>query len=180
MRFKRVKMKEFTKHFNINKTNRVVGFTPDFVGSSKSKTVKAKNFLLEFISCNFNTISDSVSDSCKNDLYDSINSPRIVYSAGFDTCTSHLKEYFKDNTTEKFISRDYIIKIISYSNFKWFVAPKCSFERGIEIFDYIRINPKSYPGHYSEKIFGRTKDLGDSLSRNVAYKLWQKICKKTP
>jgi len=65
MRFKRVKMKEFTKHFNINKTNRVVGFTPDFVGSSKSKTVKAKNFLLEFISCNFNTISDSVSDSCK-------------------------------------------------------------------------------------------------------------------
>merc|ERR1711957_262381 len=74
MRFKRIKINEFNKHFNINKTNRVVGFTPDFVGSSKSKTVKAKNFLLEFISCNFNTISDSVSDSCKNDLYDSINS----------------------------------------------------------------------------------------------------------
>jgi hypothetical protein len=177
MRYRRVKVDEFYKHFNINKTNRVVGFTPDFVGASRSTVVKARNFVTEFISENFDYINESVSSSCSSDLITSINQPRVVYSAGYDTCAAHLKEYFKDNTTEDTLKRDDIIEIISHSNFKWFRAPVCTFRFGSEIFDYVRANLDSYPGHYSSKIFGNTKRFGDELSRNVAYKLWTKMFK---
>jgi hypothetical protein len=175
MRYKRVRVSDFHAHFNINKTNRIVGFTPDFVGASRSKVVKAKNFVSDFIAEHFEDIHKSVSKSCSSDLIQSINQPRVVYSAGYDTCAAHLKEYFKDNTTEETLSRDDIIKIISFSNFKWFRAPVCSFRFGSEIFDYVRANLDSYPGHYSSKIFGNTKRFGDELSRNVAYKLWTKM-----
>lgn len=178
MRFKRVEVDQFHKHFNINKTNRIVGFTPDFVGASRSTVVRGKNFIAEFISSNYSKITSSVSKSCKTDLIDSINNPRVVYSAGYDTCGAHLKEYFKDNTTEDTINRDEIIRILSLSNFKWFVSPECDFSHGYEIFDYVRANYDSYPGHYSEKIFGRTKLFGDTLSRNVAFKLWTKMKNK--
>jgi hypothetical protein len=175
MRYTRVKVSGFYKHFNINKTNRVVGYTPDFVGASRSNVVKARNFVSEFISDNFDTILNSVSSSCARQLVQSINQPRVVYSAGYDTSGAHLKEYFKDNTTEEYISREDIINILSYSNFKWFRSPVCSFTHGSEIFDYVRANLDSYPGHYSQKIFGNMKLFGDELSRNVAYKLWSKM-----
>lgn len=178
MRYKRVRIQDLYKHFNINKTNRVVGHTPDFVGASRSKVVKAKNYITEFISNNFDEILNSVSKDCSDDLIASINQPRVVYSGGYDTCGAHLKEYLKDNTTEETLSRDEIIRILKLSNFKWFVAPECDFMHGKEIFNFIRINPDSYPGHYSSKIFGNSKGLGDAVSRNVAYKLWTKICKR--
>lgn len=177
LRYKRVKIAELYKHFNINKTNRIVGFTPDFVGASRSTYVKSRNYITEFISDNFSNIVSKVSRSCKRDLVDSINNPRVVYSAGYDTCSAHLREYFKDNTTEESLNRDKIIEILKFSNFKWFVAPVCDFNFGKEIFDYVRANLDSYPGHYSEKIFGKTKLFGDTLSRNVAYKLWTKMHK---
>jgi hypothetical protein len=119
-----------------------------------------------------------VSKDCFKQLISSINEPRVVYSAGYDTCAAHLKEYFKDNTTEEFLNRDKLLSIVKKSNFKWFVAPECSFTSGSELFDYVRINPDSYPGHYSAKIFGNNKSLGDYLSRYTAYKLWTKIWKK--
>jgi len=175
MRYRRVKVEEFYKHLNINVTNRIVGFTPDFVGASRSQIVKARNYVKEFISDNLDFICNETSESCKNDLISSINSPRVVYSAGYDTCTSHLREYFKDNTTEKSLNRDDIIAIIAKSNFKWFKAPVCEFSHGRELFDYVRVNYDSYPGHYSAKLFGNKKGYGDTISRNVAYKLWTKL-----
>jgi len=175
MRYKRVDIKNFYKHFNINKTNRVVGYTPDFVGGSRSNIVTSKNYITEFISSSYNELKSNLSSSCLRDLVSSINSPRVVYSGGNDTCTSHLKEYFKDNTTEDYLNRSTLIDILSKSKFKWFRAPKCNFLDGNEIYEYIRVNPNSYPGHYSSKIFGNKKGPGDALSRNVAYKLWQKI-----
>lgn len=175
MRYKRVKVEDFYKHLNINKTNRIVGFTPDFVGASRSTVVRARNYIKEFLSDNFEYITTNTSESCKNDLITSICSPRVVYSAGYDTCAAHLREYFKDNTTETFLNRNDVLRIVALSNFKWFKAPVCEFSHGREIFDYIRVNPDSYPGHYSAKIFGNKKGNGDLLSRNVAYKLWTKI-----
>lgn len=178
MRYKRVLVTDFYKHFNINSTNRIVGYTPDFVGASRSQIVKAKNYINEFISDEFNNIKSEVTKACFKQLIASINEPRVVYSAGYDTCTAHLKEYFKDNTTEEFLNRDKLLSIIKKSNFKWFVAPECTFTSGSELFDYVRINPDSYPGHYSAKIFGKNKSRGDELSRYTAYKLWRKIYDK--
>jgi hypothetical protein len=178
MRYKRVLVTDFYKHFNINRTNRIVGYTPDFVGASRSQIVKAKNYINEFISDEFYNIKSEVTKACFKQLIASINEPRVVYSAGYDTCTAHLKEYFKDNTTEEFLNRDKLLSIIKKSNFKWFVAPECTFTSGSELFDYVRINPDSYPGHYSAKIFGKNKSLGDELSRYTAYKLWRKIYDK--
>jgi len=118
MRYKRVKVENFNKHLKINKTNRIVGFTPDFVGASRSHIVKSRNFVKDFISDNFEYICNNTTESCKNDLITSVSEPRVVYSAGYDTCTSHLREYFKDNTTDSLISREYIISVLEKSNFK--------------------------------------------------------------
>jgi hypothetical protein len=155
-----------------------VGFTPDFVGATRSTPVKAKNFIREFIGDNFYDITSKVSKSCSDDLIASINSPRAVYSAGYDSCFAHLREYFKDNTTEDVLTRDEIIRIADLSKFKWFAAPVCEFSRGLDVFDFININPLSYSGHYTEKIIGKFKGDADTVSRNVAYKLWTKIAKK--
>lgn len=178
MRYKRVDLEGFNKHFGLNKTNRIVGYTPDFVGASRSHIVRAKNYIRDFIAENFDFICKNNSSTCVNDLISSINSPRVVYSAGYDTCTSHLKEYFKDNTTESFLNRDKVLEIVAKSNYKWFKAPVCDFSFGREIYDYVRANPDSYPGHYSSFIFGDKKMYGDEVFRNVAYILWTKIKEK--
>jgi hypothetical protein len=42
---RRVKLSEFKTHYGINETNKVVGWTPDYLGSSKSRIVKKTNFI---------------------------------------------------------------------------------------------------------------------------------------
>lgn len=173
MKYRRYSFDNFNKHFGINKTNRVIGFTPDFVGATRANVVRAKNYIIEFVNDNIDEIKKVISSSCYNDLLRSVWSPRVVYSAGYDTVYDHLKEYLKDNVTEDIISRENILEVLSYSNYKWFRAPICDFNRGREIFDNVRINLDAYSGHYTTKLFGPTKGNSELVGRNVAYKIWK-------
>jgi len=99
---KRVKLSEFKRWMNINKTNKVVGWTPDYVGSMPSLVTRAKNYITEAVSKCFTSIVSEVSIDMETDLIRSASNPRVVYSSGYDTVHSHIKEYFKDNTTDNF------------------------------------------------------------------------------
>jgi len=176
--FKRCKLSEFKTELGINKTNRVIGWTPDYVGASKSKSVKAKNYFYEFINNNFDEIDKVTSDSFTIDLFKSISDHRVVYSAGYDTSWAHLKEIFKDNQTTPEFNRDGIIDILSKSDFKWFPVFKTSFYNCDELYSLIRINPNAFSGHYTSKFVGKLKGESDLECRNVAEHIHKRLRKE--
>lgn len=169
---KRVQYTEFKKHYGINKTNKCIGYTPDYIGPSPSKIVDKKNYVIDFLKNKFTDLKELLSSSCYNDLIRSINEERVVYSAGFTTCGKHLKEYFKDNTTEDLWSVHKIIDILDKSKFKWFRSSVCSFRDGSEIYTNVKMNPESFSGHYTSMLFGRKKSASDIASRNIAHNFW--------
>jgi len=173
--FKKVDLEGYKTHYQIDKTNRIIGFMPDYIGTVPSRVVRAKNYIAEFIADNLNDIKDVVSSSCYDELIDSINSPRVVYSGGFETCGAHLREYFKNNTTEEIYDRDTILRIVGLSNFKWFAAPVCEFYNVKEIVENLVINLNAFSGHYTSRIFGNKKGDSDVVSRSVAMRLWERL-----
>jgi len=170
--YKRVKVSDFMKFFGINKTNRIVGWLPEYLGPTPSKPVSIKNFISEFLSSELSNIKKVVTPSCYNELFSSCSTQRVVYSRGYDTANSHLREYLKDNTTSEEFTPNTIIDILSYSNFKWFGSPVVNFNDGREIFHLLRTNLDAFAGHYTSKIFGQKKEKSDLPSKEVAYKLW--------
>lgn len=172
---KRVKYSKFREHYGISKTNRCVGFTPDYVGQSVSKIVSAKNYFIEFIVNNFDKIKSSVSASCFIDMLNSANEERVVFSQGFTTCADHLKQYFKDNSTDDEWTVESIMNVLNYNKFNWFKSSKVSFYNGDEIYTTIKTNGDAYPGHYSNMLFGPRKYLSDRASRSIAHKIWKTL-----
>lgn len=171
--FKRVKLELFKEHYGINKTNRVVGWTPDYVGPTKSRYVKKKNHIPNFIDTNFNEIKNKCSDSFMTSLFRSSSSHRVNYTSGFDTSHAHLKEYFKDDSDNEFLKLDNILEIMNYSDFKWFWGTKQSFSDSRELFTTVRTNPNAFSGHYTSKMFGNDKRKSEYESRDVALKIWE-------
>lgn len=150
----------------------MVGWTPDYVGSIKSKVVSAPNYISHLIKKNHSEITNSLDESFILQLNKSLIENRVVYSAGFDTVHDHLKEYFKDNTTETEWTIENILEVLSYSDFKWFKTVEQKFNDPRELFTHVRINKKAFPGHYSNLIAGKTKGSSEYMSRNVAYRIY--------
>jgi hypothetical protein len=171
--FKIVKFGKFREHYNINNTNRCVGFTPDHVGPSISKIVDKRNYFIDFMRANFDLVKQTVDKSCFIDLISSINEERVVYSAGFTTAGQHLKEYFKDNTTEDEWSVEAIFDVLDKNKFEWFRSSECSFYDGKELLNTVKMNANAYAGHYTSMLFGKNKEGSDRASRQVAYKIWR-------
>lgn len=167
----RVILKDFKSHYNINKDNRIVGWTPDYVGYSKSRGIVSYNYLLNKIRKNINEIRKNISSDSFEKLKQSVNSERFVFGPGFDTCSHHLKEIFKDDN-EKCIKIEEIVKILEFSDFKYFPTRQISYEGGSEIFNTIRINGNAFSGHYTSRLFGREKYRSDYVSREIAMKLF--------
>lgn len=171
--FKRVKLDEFKKFFSINVTNRVVGWTPDYLGPSKSIMVNKGNIYFRIFRRNFSRIEKKCSETFVNEIFKSLSDDRIVYSAGYDTCLGHLKEFFKDNSSKMSV-RD-ILDILDKSNFCWFNSAKVSFTNSDEIDNLIRINTNAYSGHYTSKLFGNDKRNSDYESRLIAKDIWKQL-----
>lgn len=108
-------------------------------------------------------------------MLSSINSERVVYSAGFTSCGQHLKEYFKDNTTEEEWTVNNILDILNIAKFSWFKTSECSFKDGEEILNTIKMNPNAFSGHYTSMLFGRTKEKSDHVAREIAYNIWNTL-----
>lgn len=175
--YKRVKLKVFKEYLGINKTNRIIGWTPDYVGASKSRKVKKRNYIYELIKHNLHMIKERCDVSFINDMYKSLIDHRVVYSPGYDTTFDHLKEYFKDNTSN--ISVDDIFNILDHQKYLWFNGAKVSFYNSDEVYSLVRVNNKAYSGHYTSKIFGNEKYKSDYESRNIAKK-FNNIMKERP
>lgn len=169
---KRVKFTKFREHYGINDTNRCVGYTPDYIGPTVSKQVKAKNYFIEFVNNNIDIIKNKVSKECWKQLLQSSNEERVVYSAGFTSCCQHLKEYLKDNTTSDTWTVKNILKVLNYSNYKWFKSPVTDFYDGQEIFTSVKTNPDAYSGHYTSMLFGKEKYKSDFAARRIAFNMW--------
>jgi len=110
---RRVKLSEYKEHFKINKTNKVVGWTPDYLGSSKSKLIKSKNYISELTLKCSDKIFSTCSESFTTEMFNSLKSERIVYSPGYDTSNAHLREYFKDNVTDYSVKKRYLKSLIN-------------------------------------------------------------------
>lgn len=172
---KRVKLDEFKRWYGIKQTNKIVGWTPDYVGAIPSKVVKSFNYLASSIATNFNRIKNEVSSSCFRELVSSSNQQRAVFSAGYTTVHPHLKEYLKDNTTSDKFTVDEILRILSLSNFKFFISPLVNFNDVREIFTHVRVNLKAFSGHYTSQIYDGIKSSSDFDSRVVASKIWEQL-----
>lgn len=173
--YKRVGVKKFKQFFGINKDNRIIGFTPDYIGNRPSKIVTNDNIFTKFI-INSNLLydkSDKYPKTFIKQLTQSCSETRIVYSGGYDSCADHLKSFLKDNTTK--ISSKEIVNTIKETRTNWFYSPEIDFDDTRELEYYVRINPEAYTGHYSSKLFKLNKKLLMPITREVSLKIYDYI-----
>lgn len=171
---KSCRLSEFKKHLGINVTNRVIGFTPDFVGSRPSKIVRCHNFFTQHFVEKFSELNSGMfSDEFTTAMKDSMSESRIVYSGGYDTCDDHLRYIFKDNNDSiNFDINSFFRDIEKWGVTDWFQSPCVSFYDSKELLYNIRINEKANSGHYTSQILAKTKDETTFVSRAVSMKLY--------
>jgi hypothetical protein len=177
-KFKYTNLVEFKNHFNINRTNRVVGYTPDYIGSSPSTVIKNDNIFTKICIKYKDEIKNNCSNSFYNDLIKSSIDTRIVFSSGYTSSHSHLKEFFKDDTTV-YKSED-IITFLRFTKNKWIFTPKVSFYDYKEIDFNVRVNLEANPGHYTSKLINNKKKNTNLMSRLVAKRFYNQIRKHAP
>jgi len=171
--FKRVKLNEFRRYLGINKTNRIVGFTPDYTGFQPGKPVVFKNIYYNFIKQYLSTIYKDYSEDFQNQLTKSLCDVRQVWSGSYDTSVNHLKVMLADNSTK--ISVNEIVEILEKSNFKWFHSPIVEFNDVTELRTIVKFNPDSNPGHYTSKLIGRNKGTSNVYSVQAAKELYNQL-----
>lgn len=175
--FKKVNFSEFRKHFGINKTNRIVGTTPDYVGAVPSKILMKQNYFVDFVIKRFDTIKAVSTDDFYLQMMKSCTDTRVTFSKGYSSSHAHLKECFKDNAST--LSTSDIIEILSRNKFSWFRSPVCSFYNPDELNFYVRVNNDAYTGHYTSRLYTKQKYFSTHVSRTVARKLYN-ILEKSP
>jgi len=176
--FKYTNLEGFKTHFNINKTNRIVGYTPDYIGSSPSKIIKNDNLFTKVFLRYKSIIKDNTSSSFYNDIMKSGKDTRIVYSSGYTTCNSHLKEFFKDDESK--LKASDIITFLRFTKNKLIYSPKISFYDNKELDFNIRINLEANPGHYTSKLISNKKRNTTEVSRTVAKRFYNNIRNHAP
>jgi len=178
---KSCRLSEFKQYFGINKTNRVVGITPDYVGSRPSKIVRCRNFFTDhFLKRHNYLLSDNFSDVFKQDIRSSISESRIVLSGGYDSCDEHLKAIFKDNREDcQFDINEYFKNIEKWGITSWFETPEVSFYDKKELLYNIRVNEEANPGHYTSQLISKVKSETTFVARSVAAKIYE-LLKKQP
>lgn len=138
----------FKNYFNINKTNRVVGFTPNYVGFRPSYPVNFNNVIVKIINKNLSSIKFNFPKVYKS-LIESLVNFREVYSGSFDSNSGHIIEFMKDDTT-KFTAEQLISECL---NSKWLQSPHLNFNN-IDDLPYVtNFNPNSHSGHYMMRFF---------------------------
>lgn len=155
--FKKGTIKDFKDRFSIKKTNRIVGFTPDFVGIVPSGPVNFDNIYIKLFKDNFKSIKIDFPIIFKNLINSSINF-REVFKGSYDSNSEHLKQFFSDNSSK--ITAFEIIN--SLKDCKWIHSPFIKYDNFDSSQRWLNYNPDSHPGHYTEKLF-RTKFKGNTI-----------------
>jgi hypothetical protein len=176
-KFKYTNLDGFKKHFGINKTNKIVGYTPDYVGATPSNIVYNDNVFTKFILDKSKEIKTKCSKSFFIDLSKSITDTRVEFSTGYTSVHSHLKEFLKDDTSD--LKACDIINFLKLTNNKWIHTPHVSFYDAKELDYMIRVNLDADPGHYTSKLINGKKRNTNLISRVVAKMLYNNL-KKIP
>lgn len=174
MASKVVTVREWKRELNVNKNNRLVGFTPFHIGSRPSKRINENQVIADTLIKNSELIKKSgklMSESWGK----SILNPRVVYSGGTDTNIGHLNNFIKHK--DDVLSVEEIIEIASKSN--WFDTINIDFDDPTEMYDHVNINPKSSPGLMFSRIF-KTQMKGVTMESALvgAYELYDQIRNK--
>lgn len=154
-------IKGFKDFYGINKTNRVVGFTPSYVGFRPARPVNFNNIIVKVINNNFDVIKNKF-PGVFNSLIESLINFREVFSGSYDSNSGHLRDFFKDDETR--FSAEEIIKEVKGSS--WLLSPQLDVLDVKDLAYYINYNPKSNPGYFSSKIF-RTKEKGYTVEPSI-------------
>lgn len=138
----------FERFYKINKTNRVVGYTPNYVGFRPGYPVNFNNVIIKIIYEKLSLIKCKFPNIFKN-LEESLSNFREVYSGSYDTNSGHLIEFTKDDTTK--FSAEQIIN--DCNNSSWLVSPELNLLQIDNLAYETNFNPNSHNGHYSMRIF---------------------------
>jgi hypothetical protein len=156
--FSKVNLTGFKNFFNINKTNRVVGFTPDYVGIIPSRPVNFDNIYISFIKDNLNEIKNKTPILYESIIKSLVNF-REVFSGSYDSNSGHLKNFLADddNNTMKAIE---ILDLVK--DCEWLKVPELDFSDFSCSVNWMNYNPFSNPGHYTSKLLS-TKYKGNTI-----------------
>jgi ribonuclease HII len=139
---------------NIKKFNKIVGFTPNYIGYEPGKFVPINKDIIDVVK-NKLMNSKTLSNSFRNTLFSSICEVREVYSGSPGTNIIHLKNFTDENNINTSINLDNIIKICLKSD--WFKFPKINI-KDLSTLEYsTNYNPKSSPGIFTSKLLKSTK-----------------------
>lgn len=173
---KSVRMRQFREYYGLinNKTAKIVGFTPNYIGVKPSKPIISRNYIKDYFSKNWDKISVTY-PTAFNFINKSLNKERIVFDAGFDTATEHLKENFSESTFK--YTRDEVLNILEKSSYKWFNTPLIKCDDPEELKLITNYNKDSRPGMYTSMIVSRKREFSHLYSLDVAKKLYDRARK---
>jgi hypothetical protein len=165
MFWKFVTLKTFKQYTGLNDQNKIVGFTPQYIGFRPSQPIPKNTFIVKSILDHRELILNSsplISDSFSK----SSQEFRTVYTGGFDSNLGHLKNFFKKIPDSYTVEQ--LLKICSKS--PWFSVPHLSTKNPTEMISCTNYNPKSGPGIFTSKIY-KAINKGQTIEPSVALAL---------
>lgn len=164
-RYLNVNVTGFKKRFEIGKYNKVVGFTPDYVGFRPSKPVFCHNYIKEAILIDYH--SNKQDNELYNEILNCLTEPKDVWNGSYDSNSGHLLEFLRDKVDiDGGLTTEDILRICNGN--PWFKVPHLEFNDPTEMYTQVNFNPHSSPGHYTSKI---TKQIKKKYTVDIAYAL---------
>lgn len=174
--FKRVrKIQHFKQYCGINKTNRITGFTPFYIGFRRSRPVNFNNIYNDFFFENFTEIKNRFPNIYK-DLIKSASDFREVYSGSPDSNFNHLKRFLQDDVKQE-LSLEEKIGIVLKGG--WIKSPQLRFRNSSEMIFSTNFNPKATNGLLTSRFLkDHRKSSSIFLATQLAIKKFDMIREK--
>jgi hypothetical protein len=175
---KRTGIKQFKEFYCLNNNNdaKIVGFTPNYIGVKPSLPIKATNYVKHYIFNEWDSIRTKYPFIYQK-INENLSKPRIVFEAGYDTATEHLRENFSPSTLK--LTRENVLDILQKSDFKWFKTPLIECTDDNELSLTTNFNPKSRPGMYTSMVISKKRGYSHIYSVMAAKHLFSQV-KKYP
>lgn len=156
----------FKERFGMGKENKIVGFTPDYIGFRPSKPVYFKNFIKETALQDFSENRNNDSE-LYNTVLNGLTEQKDTWGGSYDSNSGHLREFLRDKgIMDGGLQAEDIFKICEGN--PWFKMPRLIFKDPTEMYTSTNYNPHSNPGHYTSLI---TKQSKKKYTIDIAYAL---------
>lgn len=151
-----------------NKYSRLVGYTPDHVGTIPGKVYPPVNHISRAI---YSTMDELKKYS--TDLYDSVYKVlmdfRYTLSPGWQCNMGHMRQFMSEECCK--VTEEEYLEVLRRGGLSWFRAPVVEYENSNEIYWITNVNIKASTGHYTSKLLGRTREATLHITSVVARKM---------